>query len=153
MQEIQYRGYAIGKINKIYLTPRYQNGLGVIEFSLLKQAKTHIDNFFTTKQTTIDYARIAKHIPLAVMQLVMSQNAYKHNDKICVLYTGKNTKLDMTNPQKYIVIGLGSGDTKPNDQYVIFYENKWDMELSTRTQDREYIRWVISECPNRKWQQ
>jgi len=105
-------------------------------------------------ESYIYYARIAKYIPISVMQLIIDQNVYKHNDKICVVYTGKNTKLDMTNPQKYIVMGLKSSDTKPNN-YVIFYEDKWDIDsqMNPSKWDFELLRWVITECPNRNWQQ
>ena len=100
------------------------------------------------RKINMNYQNISKHIPLQVMQNIMSKNSnvytQRNNEKIVCEYAGPNTITGYRNKENYAVYTINGSHTKSFDSVVLCVKC-WDPELSTRTQDREYIRWAISE--------
>jgi hypothetical protein len=89
---------------------------------------------------------ISQYIPLKVMQQIMATNAnpyvQRNSEHIVCEYRGKDTKKDATDASNYAVY---SQQGTSSFESVVFCVRAWDYTTTTRTQDREYIRFIIAE--------
>ena len=97
----------------------------------------------------MDYRKIARYIPLRVMQDAIALNAKsnvrKYNDLIVIEYHGADNIIEIHKRENYQIYYITSTEVFAHANKVIFAKRAWDTQLSTRTQDREFIRFSVSE--------
>lgn len=97
----------------------------------------------------MNYSKIARYIPLRVMQDAIALNAksnvHKYNDLIVIEYHGADNIIEIRKRENYQIYYITSTEVFAHANKVIFAKRAWDTQLSTRTQDREFIRFSVSE--------